>query len=156
MAAFLLILLVLVALGTNEAVGFYYTHCEDRELFDCLMNQVEEDEAEEDEKTVTATGVYAYKGNSVTVTMNIPLTGGAVTGSVSGTCEGSFKGTYNGQPNGAISASMAGVCAPFFVNIPASAEFIGSVNKTGKTVPVTFNGRGGGIKHEGAMTLTYP
>lgn len=152
--AFLLILLILLMVGSNEALGYYYTHCKDRELLECLMSGVEEDEPGEGD--VVATGVYEYKGNSVTVTMNIPLTGGAVTGTVSGTCEGNFKGTYNGQPNGAISASMAGVCAPFFVNIPASAEFIGSVNKTGKTVPVTFAGRGGGITHEGAMTLTYP
>ena len=151
MTAFLLVLLILVALGSNEAVGYYFTHCEDRELMDCLMREVEADEAEEGD--VVATGVYEYKGNSVTVTMTIPLGGGGVTGVVSGTCEGSFKGNYG---DGALTGSMSGVCAPFFINIPASATFVGSVNKPAKTVPVTFTGRGGGITHEGAMVLTYP
>jgi hypothetical protein len=78
-----------------------------------------------------------------------------VTGSVSGTCEGRVKGTFNGQPNGAISGTLSGVCSPFFINIPASAEFSGTVNKTGKTVPIEFTGKGGGITHEGAMSMTY-
>lgn len=151
MAAFILILLILVGLGSNEAVGYYLSHCADVELMDCLMGNLEDDEPEEGE--VVATGVYEYKGNSVTVTMNIPLAGGDVTGVVSGTCDGKFKGSYGG---GAISGAMSGVCAPFFVNIPASAQFNGTVNKAGKTVPLSFTGRGGGITHEGAMVLMYP
>ena len=151
MAAFMLILLILLALGSNEAVGYYLSHCEDVEIMACLMGSLEDDEPEEGE--VVATGVYEYKGNSVTVTMNIPLAGGSVTGVVSGTCDGKFKGNYAG---GAITGSMSGVCAPFFVNIPASAQFNGSVNKAGKTVPLSFTGKGAGITHEGAMVLTYP
>lgn len=151
MMAFMLILLILLMVGSNEALGYYYTHCKDRELLECLMSGMEEDEPEEGD--VVATGVYEYKGNSVMVTMNIPLAGGDVTGVVSGTCDGKFKGAYGG---GAIRGSMTGVCAPFFVNIPASADFNGSVNKAGKTVPLSFTGRGGGITHEGTMTLTYP
>lgn len=66
-----------------------------------------------------------------------------------------MNGTYNGRPNGAISGKMTGVCSPFFVNIPASADFSGTVNKTGKTVPITFTGRGGGFSHNGATALSY-
>ncbi len=154
MAAFLVILLILVLVGSNEAVGYYFSHCDQEDVFDCLMGGLDEDEPEA-EGTVTATGVYEYKGHSVTITANIPLGGGAVTGTVSGTCEGMVKGTYNGQNNGVISGRMSGACAPFFVNIPASADYSGSVNKTGKTVPITFNGQGAGFKHEGSMTLVY-
>ena len=154
MAAFILVLLILVALGTNEAIGYYYSQCDEDEIFDCLMGRTEEDEAEE-EGAVAATGVYEYKGYAVTITMNVPLGGGAVTGTVSDTCEGKVKGTFSGQANGVISGSMSGVCSPFFVNIPAGAEFSGTVNKTGKRVPITFTGRGGGFTHEGSMSLSY-
>ncbi len=154
MAAFILILLILVLLGANEAVGHYFSKCRKIELFDCLIGNLEEPE-EEQEGSVVATGVYNYNSHSITVTATIPLGGGAVTGSFSGTCEGTLNGNYNGQPNGAITGTMAGACSPFFVNIPASAVFSGTVNKTGKTVPMSFNGQGGGMKHEGSMTLSY-
>ena len=153
MAAFILILLVLLAIGSNEAIGYYFSHCDEEEdIFDCLLGGLEEPEPE---GAVAATGTYSYKGYDVTVTMNIPLEGGAVTGSVSGTCEGRVKGTFSGQNNGVISGNLSGACSPFFVNIPAGAEFSGTVNKTGKTVPISFTGRGGGLTHEGAMTLQF-
>lgn len=153
--AFLLIVLILLMIGSNEAIGYYFTHCRDTDVMECLMSGLE-DEPEPEEGTVTATGVYDYKGNSVTITMHIPLEGGAVTGTVSGTCEGTVKGTFSGQQNGVISGKLSGVCSPFFVNIPASADFSGTVNKTGQTVPVGFTGRGGGITHQASITLAYP
>ncbi len=152
MAAFIIILLILVMLGTNEAVGYYFSHCEDVDIMDCLMGGLDEPEPE---GAVVATGTYNYKGNDVNITANIPLGGGAVTGSVSGTCEGTVKATYSGQDNGVISGRMTGVCAPFFVNIPSGAEFSGIVNKGSKTVPFSFTGQGGGLTHEGSMTLTW-
>ena len=155
MAAFILIVLILLLVGANEAVGYYYGHCGHVDLIDCMLGNLE-DEEEPEEGTVVATGTYTYKGYSVDVSANIPLGGGAVTGSVSGTCEGMINGTYNGQPNGSISGSMSGACAPFFINIPSGAEFSGTVNKSGKTVPFGFTGKGGGLKHEGSMTLSYP
>ncbi len=154
MAAFILVLLILLIIGSNEAIGYYFSHCNNVEIFDCLLRNMEDDA--EEEGTVAASGVYDYKGYSVTITANIPLEGGAVTGTVSGTCEGSVRGTYNGQSNGVISGTMSGVCAPFFVNIPASADFTGTVNKSGKTVPINFTGKGGGFSHEGSMVLSYP
>lgn len=158
LAAIIVFLFVLLVVGSNEAVGFYFTECDDEDanFFSCLLDEItneEEEEAEPEEGTVTAVGAYEYKGYAVTITLNVPLAGGAVNGTVSGTCEGPIKGNNNG---GAVTGNMSGVCAPFFVNIPASAEFSGSVNKAGKTVPVSFNGRGGGISHEGSTTLTYP
>lgn len=156
-AAIMVLVFLALVVGSNEAVGFYYTECdrESENFFSCLFDELSDDEesAEPEEGTVTAVGTYEYKGYSVNITLNVPLQGGAVNGTVSGTCEGPIKGNYAG---GAITGAMSGVCAPFFVNIPASAEFTGSVNKSAKTVPVSFNGRGGGLKHEGATTLVYP
>ncbi len=152
MAGFLLVLLILVLLGSNEAIGYYFSHCDDAGIFDCLMDVTPEPEPE---GAVAATGTYTYKGNDVHITMNIPLEGGAVTGTVSGTCEGKVTANFSGQNNGVISGSLSGVCAPFFINIPSSADFSGTVNKTGKTVPISFSGRGGGLTHDGSMTLSY-
>ncbi len=153
----IIIVITLLVIGGNEAVGFYFVNCDDVELIDCIQEALEEeDEEEPEEGTVAATGVYTYKGHEVTITMNIPLKGGEVTGTVGGTCEGKVNGTYGGEPNGAISGSMSGVCAPFFINIPASAGYGGSVNKTAKTVPISFTGKGGGFTHEGSMVLSYP
>jgi len=155
MVAFMLIVLLLMLVGSNEALGYYFTHCGQIEIFDCLMGGLAEEPAPE-EGSVAATGVYDYKGYSVTVTANIPLGGGAVVGVVGGTCEGKLKGTFSGGENGVMSGSMSGVCSPFFVNIPASAQFTGMVNKSGKIVPISFTGKGGGFSHEGSMALSYP
>ncbi len=138
--------------GSNEAVGYHFSHCDGMDLFDCMLHGTEDEELEEG--AVTATGVYSYKGYDVTITMNIPLSGGKVTGTVSGTCDGTVSGTFGGS--GPISGTLSGACDPFFVNIPAGATFNGSVNKAGKTVPISFAGKGGGITHDGSMTLTYP
>jgi len=154
MVAFLLVLLILIVLGSNEAVGYYFSHCDGEDTLDCFLGRIEDEPPAEG--SVVATGVYEYKGYAVTVTANIPLEGGKVTGSMDGTCEGQLKGTYDGQPNGGISGTISGVCSPFFINIPASADYSGIVNKTSKTVPLSFTGRGGGITHKGSMSLSYP
>ena len=156
LAAFLIVFLILVALGSNEAVGYYFSHCQTEDIFDCLTGALQGDDEEEEEGSVAATGTYSYKGYDVTVTMHIPLEGGNVTGSVSGSCEGSVKGTFSGGNNGAISGKLFGTCDPFFVKIPASADASGTVNKTAKTVPIGFEGRGGGLTHNGSMVLSYP
>lgn len=150
---FLLVFLILALLGSNEAMGYYFSHCQDIEILQCLMGGF--DDEPEPEGTVVATGTYTYKGNDVHITANIPLGGGSVTGTVSGTCDGTVKATFSGQDNGVISGTMKGVCSPFFVNIPASADFSGSVNKTSKTVPFHFDGKSAGFSHSDSMTLTY-
>lgn len=155
-AAIIIFIIIVVFLGGNEAVGFYYSECEgeDEGFIECLLGKLsEEEESEPEEGTVTAVGTYEYKGYSVNISLNVPLNGGNVSGAISGACDGSIKGTYTG---GALNGSMAGTCDPFFVKVPASAEFTGSVNKSAKTVPVSFDGRGGGLEHSGATTLVYP
>lgn len=152
MIAFIIIALILITIGGNEGLGYYLEHCGDQDLIDCFLNNAEEPEAE---GAVTATGVYNFKDYSVTITANIPLEGGAVTGSVAGSCQGKVKATFNGENNGAISGTMTGTCDPFFVNIPASAQFSGTVNKDSQTVPFAFTGQGAGFTHQGSMSLTY-
>lgn len=153
LAAFIIILLILLLLGSNEAIGYYYSHCQHADFFECMFSGLDEPEPE---GAVVATGTYEFKGNTVNITANIPLDGGNVTGSVSGSCDGTIKATYSGQNNGVISGTMMGTCDPFFVKIPASADFSGTVNKTAKNVPFSFTGQGGGFSHEGSMSLTYP
>ena len=152
MIAFLIVLLILVMIGGNKAVGYYFSHCQDIDIVHCLMGGADEPEPE---GSVVATGTYSYKGNDVNITANIPLEGGTVTGTVSGTCDGTVKGTFSGTDNGGISGIMQGVCSPFFVNIPASADFSGTVNKAGKAVPFRFTGKGGGLTHADSMTLSW-
>jgi hypothetical protein len=152
LAAFLIVLVVLVLIGGNEAIGYYFSHCSDIDVMDCLMGGLEE---EPEEEGVVATGTYTYKGYDVNISAIIPLDGGSVTGTVSGTCDGTVKGNFSGQNNGVITGTMTGVCSPFFVNIPSSASFSGTVNKSAKAVPFSFSGRGGGISHDGSMTLQY-
>lgn len=151
--AFIIITLILVSLGANEGVKYYFKHCEDlEEPFECLLNNLEEPEPQ---GAVTAIGTYSYKDYSVVLTMKIPLDGGGVTGSISGACDGAVKGNFDGQSNGAISGKISGVCSPFFVNIPASADFSGVVNKDSKVVPISFTGRGAGLTHKDSMSLAY-
>jgi hypothetical protein len=154
-AGILIVVLVIAVFGGNEMFGFYLENCQgEDDVFDCVLAAASEEE-EEPEGAVTATGTYTYKDFDVTVTANIPLEGGAVTGTVSGTCAGKVKGTFSGQDGGAISGTLSGACSPFIVNIPAGADFSGVVNKGSKTVPIGFTGRGAGITHQGSMSLTY-
>lgn len=148
----IVVLVVLGGMGINQALGYYYKHCSDQDVFECLMNKVKEPEPE---GAVTATGTYSFKDYSVVVIAHIPLKGGGVTGAITGTCEGALKGTFSGENNGAFSGKITGACSPFFVNIPASANFSGTVNKDSKTAPIGFTGRGAGLTHEGSMSLSY-
>lgn len=150
------ILFVIIAFifGINFGFGSYSANCGDMPLFDCISDIMAEDE-EEATNVVTATGPYSYKDYSITMTAQIPLEGGEVTGSVSGDCSGKVTGTYNGENGGSITGKLAGACNVFFVNVPAKATFSGVVNKDSKTVPITFQGSGGGFSHEDSMSLAY-
>lgn len=153
-AMFLIILFVIGSMifGGNAALGWYGSECGDLDLFECAKEIAEE---EEEAEGVTATGPYSYKDYSITMTANIPLEGGEVTGSITGDCSGKVTGSFDGQDNGVISGKLAGACNPFIVNIPASANFSGIVNKDSKTVPISFEGSGGGFSHNGSMSLSY-
>ncbi len=153
----LLIFILVVAgiiLGVDFGLGGYGRNCGDEPIFKCLEEVFSEKPADQ-KGVVTATGPYAFKDYSVTMTLKIPLEGGNVTGTVAGDCGGKITGSYDGKNNGGISGKFAGVCGVFFVNVPASATLGGIVNKDGKTVPISFQGNGGGFSHEGSMALSY-
>jgi len=152
MILIIVIMILFVSVAGNEAFGYILSHCGDDDIISCLLEGVDEPEPQ---GGVVATGVYTYKDYSVTVTANIPLEGGAVTGSMSGACAGKLKGNFTGQNNGAFSGTIVGSCSPFFINIPASATFSGIVNKDAKNAPISFTGKGAGITHEGSMGLSY-
>ena len=153
LAILILIIAILLLYGANEVAGLYFGNCgKDDDMMDCILAETDEPP---EEGEVVATGSYEYKGYTVNFSMNIPLAGGAVSGFVSDTCEGKITGTYSGQNNGAISGNITAACSPFFVNIPATATFAGSVNKGSKKVPFTFNGSGAGKTHQGSTTLSY-
>ncbi len=152
---FFIILVVIIAFifGINFGFGSYSANCGDMPLFDCIADIMEEEE--EATNVVTATGPYSYKDYSITMTAQIPLEGGEVTGSVTGDCSGKVTGTFNGENGGSITGKLAGACNVFFVNVPASATFSGVVNKDSKTVPINFQGSGGGFSHNDSMSLAY-
>lgn len=149
-----IILAFLIGAGSNEAYGHYLSECGDADdILSCMLDWSEETVPE---GTVAATGVYTYKDYSATLTLHIPLEGGTVTGDISGVCDGRVTGgSFSGQDNGVISGSLSGSCDPFFVNIPASGSFSGTVNKENKVVPLTVTGTGGGISKTDSMSLSY-
>jgi hypothetical protein len=111
-----------------------------------------------DQKTntiVKATGLYSYKNYSITMSIDIPLQGGKVTGTVSGDCNGKVTGSFDGKNNGPISGDITGFCEVTVVPVPAKATFQGVVNKDSKTVPISFSGSAAGLTHDGSMSLSY-
>ncbi len=148
------IVILVFIFGGNFLFGSYSQNCGDMPLFDCISDIMSEDESL-DNDVVTATGPYSYKDYSINMTVQIPLEGGAVNGTISGDCNGKVTGSYDGTEGGSISGKMAGACNVFFVNVPASATFGGVVNKTSKTVPISFQGSGGGFSHSDSMSLAY-
>lgn len=153
--AIFLMAFILLGLGLNEAAGYYYTHCQDKDVFECFT-KLNKESTEEEEEGTTARGTYSYKDYSAEFILNFPLTGGNVTGTITGTCTGSVtNGTYDGSENGIITGSMSGYCDPFFIKIPAKGSFVGNVQKDSKKVFLKIEGSGGGFEKQDTMTLTY-
>ena len=153
---FFIILVAIATLifGVNAGLGWYGPNCGGLSFSECI-DEIMTEEEEVDEDVVAATGPYAYKDYSIVMTAQIPLDGGAVEGTITGDCNGRVTGSYDGQNGGSITGKMAGSCNIFFVNVPASATFSGVVNKESKTVPINFQGSGGGFSHEDSMSLAY-
>ncbi len=154
---FVIIIAVLISVvfGVNMGLGWYGTECGDEPIFDCIERITSDVEDDLSRKTVTATGPYSYKGNDITMTLDIPLKGGAVEGKVAGDCSGRVTGTFDGKDDGVLSGNFVGNCSPFFVNIPAKATLSGTVIQKAKSVPIGFQGSGGGFTHSDSMTLSY-
>lgn len=104
---------------------------------------------------VSASGSFQKDKYSVSITMNFSEEGGGVTGSFSGDCSGNIQGVYEGKESGKIIGRAVGSCDPFFVPIPASAEFEGVVEGGTKTISITGTGSAMGFSGSGNVTLSY-
>lgn len=74
-------------------------------------------------------------------------------GAIDGDCVGKANGTYDG--NGKMARTMAGACDPFFVKIPATEEFVGTVDESTKIVNLNVTGKGGGIERSDVLNLNW-
>lgn len=149
----------LVLFGIDLGVVEYFNYCGDEQIDDCIAgrNKTSQQPAAETAAArppIIAHGSFSYKNYSVTVTMNIPSDGGAVVGKAAGDCNAKITGTFSGGDGGVIKGKAFGSCSPFFVPIPAHAEFTGSINRIQKTVPISGTADAFGIKKSGSTTLT--
>ncbi len=104
---------------------------------------------------VTARGTFSKGKYNVKVVLNFNLEGGVVSGEFSGDCSGTISGNYDGQDNGVISGKAVGSCNPFFVPVPASANFSGIVNQQQKNITITGTGTAVGVSGSGTLVLTF-
>jgi len=103
---------------------------------------------------ISASGSYQKDKYGVFISLVFPKEGGSVTGSFSGDCNGTISGFYDGETTGMIRGKAVGSCDPFFVPIPASADFTGNVNMATKSIPITGTGSAMGFSGSGNVTLT--
>jgi hypothetical protein len=150
-----LVLLFIIAgiIGLDFGYIGYITRCGDTPLGECL--KATPTPTPNPETSVVAVGTFSAKGYGVTITMNVPLEGGPVSGSFSGDCQGNISGSYDGNDNGIISGEAYGSCNPFKVPLPASATFAGNANKTSKTIDISGQGTAVGVSGNGSLTLTF-
>lgn len=151
----ILFLIIGIGIGADLAYIEYLVRCGDTPVKQCLNENKEEEIIEENEEVVTATGAINAEQGSVSLTMNIPLGGGAVTGQFSGKCNGNITANFAGGDNGAISGTAHGSCSTDLLPVPVSATFNGTVNKEGKIVPVNGTASVLGFSGSKSVTLSY-
>ncbi|NMC36036.1 hypothetical protein GYA49_03240 [Candidatus Beckwithbacteria bacterium] len=155
-APVLIIILILVLLvGADFTYAGILSKCGDQAINECLGLSETQEQVEPEGEVVVATGSFAYKKYSVSISMNIPLEGGVVIGNFSGDCDGQISGSYKGGDGGTISGNVTGSCAPLLVPIPAKGTFTGVVWQEQKTVPLTATGGAAGFSGSGSLTLSY-
>jgi len=105
--------------------------------------------------TYTASKTFSYQGYSITMNINVPKNGGKVTGSISGDCTGSIYGTYDGQDNGMVRGHADGTCQAFFLQIPGTVNFHGTVDKVNKTADLTVAVKVKSIEKSQNITFSF-
>lgn len=92
----------------------------------------------------TAARSISSQGHTIYISVNIPKDGGNVTGKITGDCTGDVTGHYDGKDEGTISGSAKVGCKYFFMRLPGTATFDGTVNKSDSTAELyttlNFNG----------------
>ena len=152
---FIILLVLLVFFGIDQAYIFVKEDCQDESMDACFGMLLHGDQTQMPADAVRATGSvsgdWGGEKRTLNVSMQIPLSGGGVTGSFSGDCSGKIKGRFSAG-DGTISGTGEGSCG--FI-IPASGSFSGSVNEADRTVPISGSGSAAGFSGSGSITLEY-
>jgi len=151
---YVLLLILLILIGGLIGFDFlsieYNTRCGDTPVGECLS--ATPSSTPDIETSEVARGTFSEKGYSVSLSMTIPLGGGAVVGSFSGDCSGVINGNYDGGENGMIRGDARGSCkTPILLPVPASGTFDGLVDVNGGMVSI--NGTGSALGFSGSRSL---
>lgn len=84
---------------------------------------------------------FSYEGHNITISLSIPQNGGSVTGNISGDCNGNISGRFDGNNNGNINGEAKSTCQLYFMQIPATATFNGTINKVEKIMQLQVDGQ---------------
>jgi hypothetical protein len=147
----LILFIVLIIIGAGIGVDFAYIAYTEKQN----VSPIPTNSPEQMKTPITAQGTFSKDKYNVVVTLNFNLEGGPVSGKFSGDCSGTISGNYDGQDNSVITGKAVGSCDPFFVPVPASANFSGTVNHQQKNIPVTGTGTAVGVSGSGSMVLTF-
>ncbi len=103
--------------------------------------------------TPTETPVKGYgqineDGTNTTFVMDIPISGGKVTGTISGYCVGNLSGVFDPRTD-FIQGTMKGSC----FKIPAAGMFEGKVNLKSKMGSGTYEGKSATLTRSGPWNL---
>ena len=159
-APIVVLLFIFVFLGLLLGIDYgfiaYMEECGDTSISECFSEKKpsEPTRPARNPTVIVANGNLSGGKYSVTISMNIPAEGGAVTGAFSGTCDGKITGTYNAG-DGTIAGKAFGSCTPLVLPVPARGEFDGTVISQTHSVPLIGTGTAMGISKSGSVTLTY-
>jgi hypothetical protein len=150
-AILLLFIILLVLVGAIVAFDFGYIAYQERQFASPTPTPI----PEQIQTPVIARGTFSKGNYSANIILNFNLEGGAVSGEFSGDCSGKISGTYDGKDGGVISGKAVGSCNPFIIPVPASANFIGTVNHQQKNIPITGTGTAVGVSGSGSLVLIF-
>lgn len=147
LAAFFLLVLI------GDLIYIYYSvRCGNASPFVCFKtSQI----SPISNNSVLAKGYYVYKNNYIEIILNVPLSGGKVSGSFSGICRGVISGEFEGRDGGVISGIGHGSCSPYLIPIPVSADFTGNADFKDKAFPVNIIARFPWFSENGSLTLNF-
>jgi hypothetical protein len=101
----------------------------------------------------SASTSISSQGYTLTINMKIPKDGGKVYGNISGNCTGAMHGQYDGKDNGKILGQTNVLCNAFFIQIPATATFTGTVNKEQLTMDLKIQAKAESFEKSETVSL---
>ena len=94
-----------------------------------------------------------YEGYSANIFFSIPKNGGPVSGNITGDCRGKISGEYDGKDNGIISGQADATCGVLIVQIPGTATFNGTINKSQHLAHLQINAKVSSFEKTQTVTL---